>query len=79
MKQTQEVFGFFSPGILAFAVLALSGEAKTSDKVLKKCSSLLAMSRQKQKHKKGISKSIKRTGERQESRQEVSCSQTCGR
>lgn len=43
MKQTQEAFLFFT-GILASAVLALSGEAKTSDKVFKKYSYVLAMS-----------------------------------
>lgn len=56
-NKPKKSLGFFTK-ILAFAVLALSGKAKTSDKVLKKCS-VLAMSRDKQKHKKDKRKSKK--------------------
>lgn len=59
VRQTQKYFLFFTR-ILAFAVLSLSGEAKTSGKVLKKYSHVLAMSRLP-----GISKSKERTRERQ--------------
>lgn len=64
----------FFTRILAFAVLALSGEAKTSGKVLKKYSYVLAISRLP-----GISKSKEGRGKGKKSRQEVSCSWTCGR
>lgn len=64
----------FFTGILAFAVLAHSGEAKTSDKVLKKNSYVLAMSRLP-----GISNSKKGQGKGKKRKQEVSCSWTCGR
>lgn len=64
----------FFTRILTFAVLALSGEVKTSGKVLKKYSYVLAMSRLP-----GMSKSKKGRGKGKRSRQEVSCSWTCGR
>lgn len=63
----------FFTRILAFAVLALSGEGKTSGKVLKNFSYVLAMSRFP-----GISK--KKGREKcKKSRQEVSCSWASGR